>query len=327
MRSHCLYRVPLYLLFIFLIVASISPKVFSQSSFRKMRYSHRTPQEAVKWQNQARKELFGLFKLNNMLDSHTRLPLQPRTIAKHDSGSYWLQEIEIQSTPGRRIAVILTIPKQGPAPYPAVVCVHGHGGTRRIVYDSGSIYKGFAAELARSGYITIAADVGQHEVFKSGHTLMGERLWDLIRCVDYLCSMDPVDNKRIGCAGLSLGGEMTMWLGAMDERIAATVSSGFLTMMDQMEKNHCMCWKFDGLRERVDWPDVYSLIAPRPLECQNGLKEPKQDFYVPLARQAMAEVQIIYQDLGKPEAALLQVHPGAHEIDLPALMAFFHNNL
>jgi len=38
-------------------------------------------------------------------------------------------------------------------------------------------------------------------------------------------------------------------LGAMDERIAAEVSAGFLTTMDQMEHNHCLCWKFDGLRE------------------------------------------------------------------------------
>jgi esterase/lipase len=155
---------------------------------------------------------------------------------------------------------------------------------------------------------------------------MAERLWDLIRCVDYLESMPEVDRSRIGCAGLSLGGEMAMWLGAMDERIAATISAGFLTTMDHMEQNHCMCWKFEGLRELVDYADIDSLIAPRPLQCQNGMLEPPSQFYVPLARQAMKEIKLIYRDLGKPENAALDVHEGGHEIDLPELLSFFEKH-
>ena len=75
-----------------------------------------------------------------------------------------------------------------------------------------------------------------------------------------------------------------MWLGALDTRLAATVSSGFLTTMDQMEQNHCMCWKFEGLRALVDYADIYSLTAPRALQCQNGLREGPTDFWVPIAR-------------------------------------------
>ena len=62
---------------------------------------------------------------------------------------------------------------------------------------------------------------------------------DLMRCVDLLVSRREVDPARIGCAGNSLGGEMAMWLAAMDERIAAIMSAGFLTSMDQLEENHC----------------------------------------------------------------------------------------
>ena len=118
-----------------------------------------------------------------------------------------------------------------------------------------------------------------------------------------------------------------MWLGAMDQRIAATVSSGFLTTMDQMEENHCMCWKFEGLREIVDYADIYSLMAPRPLLCQNGLKEPPTQFCVPLARKAADEIKLIYRDLGQPDHMALDVHEGAHEINLPTLLAFFERHL
>lgn len=47
---------------------------------------------------------------------------------------------------------------------------------------------------------------------------------------------------------------MAMWLAAMDTRVKASVSAGFLTVMDQMERQHCLCWKFDGIRELVDFP-------------------------------------------------------------------------
>ena len=196
-----------------------------------------------------------------------------------------------------------------------------------MAYDKSNVYKGFAAALAESGYVTIATDVGQHEVYETGRTLMGERLWDVRRCVDYLESMPEVDKTAIGCAGLSLGGEMAMWLAAMDERVAACVSSGFLTVMDQMEHDHCMCWKFEGLRELVDFADIYSLVAPRPLQCQNGLAEPPTMFVVPLARQAMKEIRLIYSDLGKTDNVSLAVHRGEHEVELPSLLAFFETHL
>jgi dienelactone hydrolase len=145
--------------------------------------------------------------------------------------------------------------------------------------------------------------------------------------VDHFTSLPDVDPSRIGCAGLSLGGEMAMWLGAMEQRIQATVSSGFLTRMDQMEQDHCMCWKFPGLRERVDYADIYCLIAPRALQCQNGLQEAPHAFTVPIAREALGEIQPIYDNFGKPENLQFVAHDGGHVVDLPNLLAFLHRHL
>ncbi len=308
---------------LFLLAAVLSFNRSHASELRTMKYTHRSAEQAIAWQKELRSRLFHILKLDDLIQR--RIPAAPNAteISKEDRENHVFKEMEIDSTPGRRIKILVTVPTSGKAPYPAVVCIHGHGGDRYIVHDSQSIYKGFATVLARNGFVTIAVDVGQHEVYEKNRILMGERLWDLMRCVDYLESMPEVDRKRIGCAGLSLGGEMAMWLGAMDERIAATVSSGFLTVMDQMEQNHCMCWKFDGLRELVDYTDIYSLIAPRPLQCQNGLKEGPNDFFVPIARKAMKEIQLIYADFGRKTRAVLDVHEGGHEIDLPSLLNFF----
>jgi pimeloyl-ACP methyl ester carboxylesterase len=286
-----------------------------------MKYTHRPPREIAAWQKDLRGRLFKLLAMSDQVG--TNVPFEAKVLSSEARDGCTFSEIELASTPGRRIKAVVTVPRTGQGPYPAVVSIHGHGGSRFVVHDRTSVYKGFAAELAGRGYVTIAVDVGQHVVYETGRTLAGERLHDLMRAVDFLWEMKEVDRSRIGCAGLSLGGEMSMWLAAMDPRIAACVSSGFLTAMDQMEFGHCMCWKFDGLRELVDFADVYGMIAPRPLQCQNGLKEAPFMFVVPLARQAMDEIRPVYADLGRPGNVGLVIHRGEHEVDLPSLVAFF----
>jgi len=294
---------------------------------RQKAYSSWRKSNADVWQSDLRSHLFDLLKLNDLMLDKEKPKLNPSLIKTGDSTSYSIKELEINSTDTRRIRLVLTIPKTARKDLPAIVCIAGHGGDRYTVYNNHKIYKRFATELARKEFITISADVGQHEIYESNRTLMGERLWDLMRCVDYLESLPMVDKSRIGCAGLSLGGEMSMWLGAMDQRMKVTVSSGFLTYMDQMEQDHCMCWKFDGLRELVDFPDIYSMIAPRFLQCQNGLKEPPTAFVPELAKKALAEIEVIYQDFDQKNKVKLIIHEGGHEIDLYPLLSFFENHL
>ena len=294
---------------------------------RVMQYISRPMGSAIVWQEEVRNQLFQLLKLEDLLADKRNIVLNPQEVLSEDKGDYTLKQVDINSTPGRRIRTIITVPKASGKMFPAVVCIHGHGGKLGSVYDDESPYKRFAHELACNGYVTITTTVSQHKVYENNMLLMGERLWDLIRCVDYLESLDMVEKNRIGCAGLSLGGEMAMWLGAMDTRIQTTVSAGFLTKMGHLEQNHCMCWKFPGLRHLVDFADIYSLIAPRPLQCQNGQKEPLSQFYVPIAREALREIQTIYWDYSRPENLMLDVHKEGHVIDLPALVWFLDKNL
>jgi hypothetical protein len=339
MRIHksIIFAVMLLSLYASVGVSAAKQSRDSSPQYRKMKYTSRSADDAGSWQRNVRAELSKLLKIDDLVRMKDTIHLEPEVLFSADRRTYRVRELEINSTPTRRIRLVVTIPTLHRVPSPAVVCIGGHGSNLYSPYDkstvakdrakSDHIYKGFGTALAGKGYVTISTTVSQHKVYENDRLLMGERLWDLIRCVDYLESMPEVDRSGIGCAGLSLGGEMAMWLGAMDERIAATVSSGFLTIMDHMEQNHCMCWKFEGLRELVDFADVYSLTAPRPLQCQNGKLEPPSQFYVPLARQAMEEVKTIYRDFGRPENAVLDVHEGGHEIDLPELLSFFEKHI
>ena len=305
-----------------LLCMALGTSAFTQKQ-RSMKYSSRSAKKAGIWQGEVRAKLSALLNFGDLLATGKSIPLNSVEISTENKGDYLLKEIEISSTQNRRIRVMVTCPLLSTGPWPAIICMHGHGGKPLSVYDPESPYKAFAAELAARNYVTIAPVVSQHEVYEPGRTLMGERLWDCMRCVDYVSSCFSVDSTRIGCAGLSLGGEMAMWLGAMDLRIKATVSCGFLTRMDQMEQGHCMCWKFPGLRELVDYADIYSLIAPRMLMCQNGLKEPPTDFTVELARAALKEIKVIYLNYGQPDNVTLVAHPEGHVVDVPSLLIFF----
>jgi esterase/lipase len=320
-RLHGWFTLALALIFLVLCTSAVTQKQ------RSMKYSNRSARLAEIWQKEVRAKLNGLLNMDDLLVTGKSIPLNPIEILSENKGNYLVKEMEINSTQNRRIRVIVTFPLLTNGPWPAVVCLHGHGGKPYSVYDKESPYKAFAAELAGRNYVTIAPIVSQHVVYEEGRTLMGERLWDAMRCIDYLESLISVDAERIGCAGLSLGGEIAMWLGAMDQRIIATVSAGFLTRMDQMEQGHCMCWKFPGLRELVDYADIYSLIAPRQLMCQNGLKEPPTDFTVELAKAALKEIQVIYTNYGKPENVTLVAHPEGHVVDVPTLLSFFKKQL
>jgi hypothetical protein len=322
-----------------IVFACLSSFAIGAPNQRSAKYTPGSADAAIAWQKDVRAKLFELLKLDDLIQAKSSIPFNAKELSSADKQTYRVRELEISSTSGRRIRIIVTVPASKSKPVPAVVCIGGHGSTLYSPYDTTTIagkdqrmnrdgiYKGFGTVLSEMGYVTISTTVSQHEVYEKGRLLMGERLWDLMRCVDYLQSMPDVDDSRIGCAGLSLGGEMAMWLGAMDERITAVVSAGFLTEMDQMEHNHCMCWKFDGLRDLVDFADIYSLIAPRPLQCQNGMLEPPSQFYVPLARRAMEEIRMIYRDLSWPENIILDVHDGGHVIDLPGLIYFFEKHL
>jgi hypothetical protein len=301
---------------------------------RKAKFAAADAAQAAAWQESSRKLLWGLLKLQDLVDAdrpaaggRPGIEFSPEVLSTQKAGKYTRYELAINSTPSRRIKAVLTVP-EGAARAPAVVCIHGHGGDRNSPYDPNSVYHGFAGELAARGYVTISTDVGQHKVYEAGRTLVGERLWDVVRCVDYLTVRPEADAGRIGCAGLSLGGEMAMWLGAMDTRVRATVSAGYLTTVANMRQGHCPCWEFPGLAENFDWADIYSLVAPRALQCQIGRKEAAPGgFPVSIAEKAWAEVVPCFRLLGREDAAALVVHPGGHEFVVDAAMEFLDKAL
>jgi hypothetical protein len=109
--------------------------------------------------------------------------------------------------------------------------------------------------------------LGVRQLNWAGTTWMGVNYWDDSRCVDYLQSRPEVDPDRIGCTGLSGGGWRTNVLAALDRRISASVSVGWMTTGDYQQVcnisggigTFCL---LPGVWNRLDVPDLTTMAAP-----------------------------------------------------------------
>jgi hypothetical protein len=281
------------------------------SGVRTNQFTATTSSQVVLWQKQARQKLFELMMGGAR---PKRLPLDAKILQRIEvsAGGYTLEELLLQSLPDRRVHAWLAVPRNPPGKVGAVLALYGHGGTGRETVRGEGLYW-YGRALAEMGYVVISPDIGQHELQHTNWTLMGERTWDALRCLDYLESRPEVDPARLAVAGLSLGGETTMYVAALDERIQAACSSGWLTTVANMKNGHCPCWNSAGLEEQFDFADIFACVAPRPLVLEIGEKERAPGgFPVEIARGAFAEIRSAYRVFAAETNVFLDIHPGGH---------------
>ena len=108
-----------------------------------------------------------------------------------------------------------------------------------------------------------------------GQLPLSANLRDLRWSIDLLQSRPEVLKDRIGCAGLSYGGRMTMFVSAMDERIRVAAPSGAFNLLQERITRRYSCGSqiVPGLLKYGDYSEVGSLIAPRPCVWEIGSKD------------------------------------------------------
>jgi dienelactone hydrolase len=152
----------------------------------------------------------------------------------------------------------------------------------------------------------------------AGITWPGIMLWDDIRTLDYLCQRPEVDRRRIACVGLSVGGYRSLMLAALDERIQAAVSVGFMeSYRYQIRRNviHSTGFTFHltGLFRYLDLPDMSALIAPRPVLFMNGSKD--KLFNQDGLKAAYGKIDQCYAKAGVPGRQLCRLYDVPHQFN------------
>jgi dienelactone hydrolase len=160
-----------------------------------------------------------------------------------------------------------------------------------------------------------------------GLNVLALHIQDAQAALDVLAARPEVDAGRIGCLGNSYGGRTTMWSTIFDERITACVASGSMnTFRERSSKlTSCSIQYLYGLLRYGDVPELFSLIAPRPMQLQAGEKDglinaPDRDMMVRTVRQA-------YQLLGAEDRFDYVQHPEGHLLLWEPARAFLEKHL
>ncbi len=275
--------------------------------------------------------------------------LAPQVVETVDEDEYRRERVFFYAEPGVAVPCYVLIPRGVTPPYRPVIALHGHGsdGARLLlglVRDDADralmreLNYDYARQLARRGFMVFAPvlralgernepnaafRVGEGAWEKScemvanvslllGRTLLGQRVWDVMRTVDYIRSRTEPMIGDIGCVGLSGGASVTLYTAALDDRLSVVVAgSAFCTYRASiMDIVHCPDNYVPGILRYAEMSDIAGLIAPRPLLVESGTKD--EIFPIAGVRQAYAELSRVYALLGSPDRLDHDFFPGGH---------------
>ena len=292
------------------------------------------------WQTEFRAQL------NRLLGDSTppkdwRVTEEGRT----DCSDHFRYELVLRAESVPSVPLYLLVPKglaEGQKA-PAVVCLHGHGTHghdlvvgRKDIDGIDQLIKEYHADyglqFVRRGYVVVApcmipfgrrvdeSEYGGQDpcavafvrMLALGQLLITSNLRDVRWSIDFLQSRSEVDPERIGCAGLSYGGRMTMLTAAIDDRVRVAAVSGALNLLQERLSARYSCGSqiIPGLLEYGDFSEIGSLIAPRPCVWEVGATDP---LIVPkwddLFRSRLREA---YQALGAADQLVFDKFEGPH---------------
>lgn len=190
---------------------------------------------------------------------------------------YQMKKVTYRGAHGDRIPAYLLVPNNLQKAVPAVFVMHQSNaicGKKEPAGVCGAYNLDFAKDLAKRGYVTLAADsfgYGERDVYFSNYgyeypdaaealsmfpdsTLVGMRISDVMRGIDYLQTLPEVDASKIGMIGHSNGGIETLHTSAYDERIKCAISNAGPNLMRREVQS------FDGVTPGIARWAVFGYI-------------------------------------------------------------------
>jgi dienelactone hydrolase len=307
----------------------------------RLTFRAQSRKQAEAWQKRLRAkltELLGGFPAK-------RVPLKPETLEVREFPAYRREKFVFESRPGLSVLGYLLTPSGGQAPHATMVCVPGHGrGVDDIVgidakgedrTDKAGYQHDFALQAVEHGLAAVAIEpmafgcrrdprtkkkglttsacqpsAGAALLF--GETMIGWRVWDVMRTIDWIETRPELNAKRVGCMGISGGGTCTLFSSALEPRIRVAFVSGYLnTFRDSiLSLSHCIDNYVPGILNWAEMYDIGGLIAPKPLFIESGDRD--NIFPVEASRASFERVRKVYEVFGAASAVEQEVFSGEH---------------
>ncbi len=256
------------------------------------------------WQKTLRTQLIDLLGYD---EQPSRVDLNVRSLWKreHEYGS--IEKIVFTAEESADVPAYLCLPRDVTPPYLPFICLQGHSTgmhnsiavdledeSRAITIEGdrdfgiGCMKRGIAALcIEQRGFgerreNRITSDGGQschHAAMAAlhlGRTLLGERIFDVDRGIDYLASRGDMDTDRLGVMGNSGGGTVSLFSAAVLPRVKASMPSCYFCTFEASIQSihHCVCNYVPGLMKYAEMGDIAGLIAPKPLIIVSGEDDP-----------------------------------------------------
>jgi dienelactone hydrolase len=295
--------------------------------------------DVFKWQRRLRRKLRQL--IGDLPRQRSALNIRRLWKRPHPLGT--IEKIAFTSEPFADVTAYVCLPGKIQPPYTFMICLQGHSTGMHVSiavqredetqpfqvegdrdFALGCMRRGIAALCIEQRSFgerrelkqTHKAEHGCHDAtmhaLMLGRTLIGERVYDVDRGIDYLASRGDAIMHSIGVMGNSGGGTISLFSAALLPRIAfAMPSCYFCTFRDSiMSIYHCMDNYIPGLLKVAEMSDIMGLFAPKPLVVVAG----KEDDIFPIEAtlHAFTKLQEIYRACGAEHHCHLVVGDGGH---------------
>ncbi|MCL2774308.1 MAG: family 43 glycosylhydrolase [Oscillospiraceae bacterium] len=330
-----------------------------------LKYSYKTPEKIYgykksenpsDWQAKCREKLKELIVCD--FDFAER-PVEIHHTTKLDFGMVHSLIMQVDET--LSIPAYLLIPEVIKSETP-VIAVQGHGYIKGVLGIHNDYHHAFGVELCRAGFVVLVPEIrgfgdlvnlSAHidggrliyynwgelmaytlvtDAFQKGYTLIGDTVQDLYAWGSYICGYTKQQSYSV--AGISYGGDLSLILSALDERVDKTFASGTLGSMTPIFERcynapaHCI----PNILKYMDRQEIASCIAPRSLCVHYGeLDVPSPEnssaAFNETAIPAYNGVKRFYGILGVANKIQLAISPDMkHEMDNSALIDYLQGN-
>jgi cephalosporin-C deacetylase-like acetyl esterase len=253
--------------------------------------------------------------------------LNERTLSSDAGRKSRIEAIQYESEPGVRITGWFVRANEGVARQPCVLFI-GDGLADEVVAEP-SVFdqilsqgqalcaitlRGTGISMPRPPYagprFYMGMPVEERIAWTNlvlGSSVIGQRVWDIVRALDYLESRADVDSSQIRILGRGPAGLAALMAAALDERVQAVLIQRTLatysSIVNSEEYEIALDWFAPGILKHFDLPDITAAIYPRPVwivdavDAQAGVlsESAVRESYskrIPLASVALKKVVI-----------------------------------
>jgi len=111
-----------------------------------------------------------------------------------------------------------------------------------------------------------------------GNSVIGQRIWDIVRTLDYLSSRPDVDTSQIRMIGQEEAGLAALMAAVLDERIRSVLLTqmivSYMSVVQSTDYSLPLDWFVPGILRHFDVPDLSAAVYPRPVWIVDAFDAP-----------------------------------------------------